>query len=117
MADGFLGEVEGMAEQAMTNAAPGEVDAHRGLIGNILGQLQGQGVDTQAVADQAGVGTTDPSQMSHGDLISMAQTLAQQHPELVQDVAQQFPQAQGLLNAVLGSGGGGIGGMIGKLFG
>ena len=111
------------AHQAMANAAPEEVDAHRGLLGEAMNMLQGQGVDTQALAGQAGVGTTDPDQMSHGDLISMARTLAQQHPEVVQEVSQQFPQAQGLLNSVLGGGGaqgggGGIfGGLLGKLFG
>jgi hypothetical protein len=107
-------------QQAMANAAPHEVQAHRGLIDEVLSQLDGQGVDTQALANQAGVGTTDASQMSHGDLISMARTLAQQHPEIMQDVAQQFPQAQGLLNSVLGGQGGGggfLGGIIGKFFG
>ena len=105
--------------QAMANAAPEEVDAHRGLLGEAMSMLQGQGVNTQALAGQAGVGTTDPDQMSHGDLISMAQTLAQQHPEVLQQVAQQFPQAQGLLGSVLGGGGGsgGGGGMLGGLLG
>ena len=108
------------AHAAMANAAPEEVDAHRGMLGEAMSLLQGQGVNTQALADQAGVGTTDPDQMSHGDLISMAKTLAEQHPEMLQQVAQQFPQAQGLLGSVLGSGGGGggmLGGLMGKLFG
>ena len=108
--------------EAMANAAPEEVDAHRGLLGEALNMLQGQGVNTQALAGQAGVGTTDPSQMSHGDLISMAQTLAQQHPEVLQEVSQQFPQAQGLLSSVLGGGaqgggGGFLGGLLGKFLG
>jgi hypothetical protein len=107
------------AQQAMDNAAPEEVDAHRNLIGEVLSQLEDRGVDTQAVADQAGVGTTDPNEMSPQNLIAMARTLAQQHPQVVQDVAQQFPEAQGLLNAVLGGGQGGgfLGGMLGRMFG
>ena len=111
------------AHEAMANAAPEEVDAHRGLLGEAMSMLQGQGVNTQALANQAGVGTSDPDQMSHGDLISMARTLAQQHPEVMQEVSQQFPQAQGLLNSVLGGGGaqggggGMFGGLLGKLFG
>ena len=106
-------------DQAMAAAAPEEVDAHRGLLGEVMGMLQGQGVNTQALAGQAGVGTTDPGQMSHGDLVSMAQTLAQQHPEVLQQVAERFPQAQGLLGSVLGGGGaaGGGGGMLGGLLG
>ncbi|MBV9852410.1 MAG: hypothetical protein JO250_22320 [Armatimonadetes bacterium] len=116
------------AHQAMANAAPEEVDAHRGLIDEALGMLQGQGVNPQALANQAGVGTTDADQMSHGDLISMARTLAQQHPEVLQMVASRFPQAQGLLGSVLGGGGGQaqdgggqgggmFGGLLGKIFG
>ena len=116
------------AHQAMANAAPDEVDAHRGLLNEALGMLQGQGINPQALANQAGVGTTDPDQMSHGDLISMARTLAQQHPEVLQMVASRFPQAQGLLSSVLGGGGqaqdgggqqggGMFGGLLGKLFG
>lgn len=112
------------AHQAMANAAPEEVDAHRGLIGEALSYLQGQGINTQGLANQAGVGTTDPDQMSHGDLISMARTLAQEHPEVVQMAASRFPEAQGLLSSVLGGGsgqggqqGGMFGGLLGKIFG
>lgn len=107
------------AQQVMANADPSEVDAHRSLISEVLSQLENQGVNTQALANQAGVGTTDTNQMSPQNLISMARTLAQQHPQIVQDVAQQFPEAQGILNAVLGNsqGGGFLGGIMGKLFG
>jgi hypothetical protein len=108
------------AQQAMANADPSEVDAHRSVISEVLGQLEGQGVNTQELANQAGVDTTDANQMSPQNLINMAQTLAQQHPQIMQDVAQQFPEAQGLLNSVLGGGQGGggiLGGLMGRLFG
>ena len=57
--------------------------------------------------------------MSHGDLISTTLALARSHPQIVQAVAQRFPQAQGLLNSVLGGGGGGNagGGLLGGLLG
>lgn len=107
------------AQQAMANADPSEVDAHRGLISEVMSQLENQGVNTQALANQAGVGTTDTDQMSPQNLINMARTLAQEHPQIVQDVAQQFPEAQGILNSVLNSGQGGglLGGIMGRLFG
>ncbi len=110
-------------EQALAGAAPEEVDAHRSLLSEAMQMLQGQGVDTDAVASQAGAATTDPQQMSHGDLLSTTLALARQHPEVLQMVAQRFPAAQGLLGSVLGGGGGQaaggglLGGLLGRLTG
>ncbi len=112
---------QGDAEQAVAQAAPEEVDAHRDLLSQVMGHLGGQGVDVQGLLGQAGVGTTDPSQMSHGDLVSSTLALAREHPEVVQQIAGRFPEAQGLLNSVLGSGGdqaaSGGGGLLGGLLG
>jgi hypothetical protein len=107
------------AEQAVGQAAPEEVDAHRGLLGEAMSHLGGQGVDVEGLLGQAGVGTTDPSQMSHGDLVSSTLALARAHPEVMAQIAQRFPQAQGLLGSVLGGAGGGgqSGGMLGGLMG
>lgn len=110
------------AHEAVANAAPEEVDAHRNMLSEVFQTLEGQGVNTAALAGQAGASTADPCEMSHGDLISTTLALARQHPEVVQMVAQRFPQAQGLLNMVLSSGGaqgggGGLGGMLGGLLG
>ncbi len=107
------------AEQAVGQAAPEEVDAHRGLLGEVMGHLGGQGVDVPGLLGQAGVSTTDPSQMSHSDLVSSTLALAQAHPEVMAQIAQRFPQAQGLLGSVLGgaAGGGRSGGMLGGLMG
>ena len=107
--------------QAMGQAAPEEVDAHRDLLSQALGHLGGQGEDVAGLLGQAGVGTTDPSQMSHGDLVSTTLALAREHPEVMQQVAARFPAAQGLLGSVLGGGGqaaeGEGGGMLGGLLG
>ncbi len=105
--------------QVMAQAAPEDVDAHRGLLGEVMGQLGGQGVNVQSLLGQAGVGTTDPSQMSHGDLVATTMALAREHPEVVTEVANRFPAAGGLLNDVLGAGGqsGAGGGMLGGLLG
>ena len=114
---------QGGAEQAVGQAAPEEVDAHRDLLSQAMGHLGGQGVDVAGLLGQAGVGTTDPSQMSHGDLVSTTMALARAHPEVMQMVAARFPAAQGLLGSVLGGGqaaegegggGGMLGGMLGK---
>jgi len=115
---------QGDATQAVAQAGPEEVDAHRDLLSQALGHLSGQGVDVQSLLGQAGVGTADPGQMSHGDLVSTTLALARAHPEVVQMVASRFPAAQGLLGSVLGSGAAsgaesqaGGGGMLGGLLG
>ena len=119
MADDYQeDDTQGDATQAVTQAAPEEVDAHRSLLSEVLGQLGGQGINVQSLLGQAGVGTTDPSQMSHSDLVSTTLALARAHPEIVTEVANRFPEAGGLLNEVLGAGGqGGSGGMLGGLLG
>lgn len=117
----FLNQFDtGGATQAVAGAAPQEVDAHRNMIGQALQMLQGQGVNPAELVQQAGVGTTDPNQMSHGDLVSTTLALARQHPEILMMIAQRFPQAQGLLGSVLGGGapgGGMFGGLLGSILG
>ncbi len=113
------GDTQG-AHQAIAGAAPEEVDAHRDMLSRVMQTLQGQGVDTAALAGQAGASTDDPSAMSHGDLVSTTLALAREHPEVMQTVSQQFPEAQGLLGSVLGSGesgGGGLGSLLGGFLG
>jgi hypothetical protein len=113
-------QAQGDATQTMAQAAPEDVDAHRGLLSEVMSQLGGQGVNVQSLLGQAGVGTTDPSQMSHGDLAATTMALAREHPEVMTEVANRFPEAGGLLNDVLGAGGqggAGGGGMLGGLLG
>ena len=113
------GQTQADATQAVASASPEDVDAHRGLLSEALGMLGGQGVNVQSLLGQAGVGTTDPSQMSHGDLAATTMALARAHPEVVTEVANRFPEAGGLLNDVLGAGGqgGAGGGMLQGLLG
>ena len=113
---------QGDATQAMAQADPEAQGAHKDMLSEALGHLGGQGVDVQGLLGQAGVGTTDPSQMSHGDLVSTTLALARSHPEVLQMIASRFPAAQGLLGSVLGGGAaqgaeGQAGGMLGGLLG
>jgi hypothetical protein len=101
-------------ERAVSNASPDEVDAHRALLDKALTVLQSRGVDTSELISDAGAVTDDVSQMSHGDLASTTLALAQLHPELLQELSQQFPDAQGILGAVLQSGGGGLSGILSR---
>ena len=117
--DQSQGDSQSDAVQAVAQAAPEEVDAHRSLLSEALGALGGQGVNVQSLLGQAGVGTTDPSRMSHSDLVSTTLALAHAHPEVVTEIANRYPEAGGLLNDVLGAGGqgGSGGGMLGGLLG
>ena len=115
---------QGDAVQAVAQADPDAQDAHKDMLSEALGHLGGQGVDVQSLLGQAGVGTTDPSQMSHGELVSTTLALARSHPEVIAMISQRFPAAQGLLGSVLGGGAAqgaegqaGGGGMLGGLLG
>lgn len=106
------------ATQAVAEASPGDVDAHRDLLSQVMGVLDGQGVNVQSLLGQAGVGTTDTGEMSHSDLVSTTLALARAHPEVMTAISNQFPAAGGLLNDVLNAGGqGGGGGLLGGLLG
>ncbi len=109
--------------QALAQAAPEEIDAHKNFLQAALGELGGQGVNVAGLLGQAGVGTTDPNAMSHGDLLATTLALARQHPEVVAMIAARFPQAQGLITSVLGGSvlggtqpqtGGAPGGLLGR---
>ena len=105
--------------QAVAQAAPEEIDAHKSFLQAALSELGGQGVNVAGLLGQAGVGTTDPNSMSHSDLLATTLALARQHPEVVAMIAARFPEAQGLTTSILGTGtgqpaGGALGGLLGR---
>lgn len=81
--------------------AANEVEAGRNALGELLGTLQDNGVDIDALAQQAGVDGTDIDDMEHGELVALAKHVAASHPELVQDTLGRYPVAQGLLGRYL----------------
>jgi len=95
--------------QALAEASPQEVDAHRGILSGVLEQLSSRGIDVASLAEKAGVSTDDVNALSHDDLAGLTGYLAQHHPQELAGVASQFPQAQGLLGSLLGGAGGGGG--------
>jgi hypothetical protein len=106
------------AANPIAGAAPQEVDAHRSMLSEVFQTLEGQGTDTSALAAQAGASTDDPAQMSHSDLLNTTLTLAREHPEVVQEISQRFPEAQGILGMVMNSGSSqGGGGLLGSILG
>ncbi len=120
------------ARDFLANAPQPEAQAHRDLLGNLLGEVAGQqGSSPQMIAQQYGAPTADTNSMGLDDIVRLTVNLARQHPEIVMMVAQRFPQAQGLIGHLLGGmgggmfggqqpmqqGGGGLGGLGGGLLG
>ena len=107
--------------QALTEAAPHEVEAHRNMLGDALQSLSDKGIDVDALAEKAGVSSSDVDALNHDDLANLTQYVAQNHPEILQQVTDRYPAAQGLLGMVLGGnqGGssGGSGGFLGGILG
>lgn len=109
-----------------TQAQPGETAAHQNFLTEALQLVEGQGGSVQTIAQQAGATTTNPQEMSHTDLINTTLALARSHPEIVAMVAQRYPQAQGIISAVLGNAGSGnttsgggqmLGGLLNRIVG
>ncbi len=114
----------------MVDQAGGEaVDAHKNLLGEAVNLLNGQGMNLGQLAQMAGINTADVNALSAGDLVQLTQYLALNHPEILQMLAQQFPEAQGLLGLLTGgvpatagegasaNGGGILGGLLGRVLG
>jgi len=104
------------AGAAVANATPDEVEAHRGMLGEVLQNLADNGIDIDEIADDAGISTSDVDALGHDDLATLTQYVAQNHPEVLQNVSDRYPAAQGLLGTLTGGDGSGIGGYIKKLF-
>jgi hypothetical protein len=99
-------------------------DEHRDAIGGLLQEAADKsGLPVGDLLGQVGLNASDVSQLSHGDLIQVAQYLIQNHPELVQEVAGRVPALQGLLGlmgmggAQQSQGGGLLGGLLGRVLG
>jgi hypothetical protein len=105
------------ATAAVANAAPAAAEAHKSLLDEALGMLSGQGVDLDQLAQSYGLPHVDVNNLNPAQLVQLTQQLAQQHPEILQSVAQRFPEAQGLLGMLTGSGGQGGGGFLGGILG
>lgn len=103
--------------QDMDAATPVNMEEHRGMLGGVIQQLEANGINVDDLAQRVGIPTADVDALSHDDLMSLAQYVATNHPEVLQQVAENFPAAQGLLG-LLGAGGAqGGGGLLGGLLG
>ena len=95
---------------ALAGASGHEVAAHRNMLGDVMQNLSGSGIDVEALAERAGIDSADVDALSHDDLATLTQYVTQHHPDVVQEAAGRFPAAQGLLGMLSGGG-------FGKFFG
>jgi len=115
--DGAQGDSESAAPAVLT-------DEHRNAIGELIQQAADRtGLPVGDFMGQIGLNTADVNELTHGDLLQAAQYLMQNHPELVQEVAGRVPALQGLLGLIGAgggqqqSGGGLLGGLLGRVLG
>jgi len=88
-----LGQLPGdqfnQATQQAYEATPPQ--QRTGLIQDLLGALQGRGVDPSAVGAQAGLRSLDPNAMSSSDFARLADYTRQNHPDVMRQTVQQQP--------------------------
>lgn len=87
---------------AIDSASDSEVSAHRNLIGDVLEKLSDNGIDVDELAEKAGVDSSDVDALSHDDLAGLTQYVTQHHPGIVQRIADNYPDAQGILGFFTG---------------
>ena len=96
------------------SATPQDIEAHRNTVGEILQTLSDHGFDVTEVAEQAGIPSADVQELSHDDLKTAVAYVAQNHPEVLQAVAQKVPGVQNLI-AIVSTGP--LAGLCGQIFG
>src|SRR5689334_10888025 len=73
------------------------------LASTILNILGNRGIDLSSIAQSAGLGTLNPSQMSPGDLSGLLQWTQQNHPQAFGYAASQYQNQPNILQALLGN--------------
>jgi len=73
------------AQNAVSQAPP---EQRQGLLGSLLGALGGR---QSNVANQLGLGSLDPSQMSNQDAARLMDYVRHNHPDVLQQTVQQQP--------------------------
>lgn len=63
----------------------------QGLVGMLMGALQGKGVQPSSIASTLGLGSADPQNMSSEDYARLANYARVEHPEAMQQTVRQQP--------------------------
>jgi hypothetical protein len=89
----YLGKLpdDQFQQAAQTAYSQAEPTQQQGLLGGLLGGLQGRGVDVGSLAGMLGLGSTNPRQMSADDYARVANYARREHPEVIQQTVAQQP--------------------------
>lgn len=78
----------GQPSNAFTQAPPQQ---RQGLLGGLLGALQGRGVNTNSLQSQLGLGSADPQRMGPNDYARIADYARTQHPDVMRRQVSEQP--------------------------
>lgn len=79
-------------QHAATNAfSQAPQQQRQGLLGGLLGALQGRGVNMGSLQSQLGLGSLNPNQMGAHDYAQLADYTRRNHPEVMQRQVREQP--------------------------
>jgi hypothetical protein len=81
-------EFQNAAQRAYEQAPPQQ---RQGLIGSLLGSLQGRGTNVGGLAGMLGLGSTDPQRMNASDYARLANYTRREHPEAMRQTVREQP--------------------------
>ena len=76
------------AQNAFSQAPP---EQRTGLLGGLLGALQGRGINTNALQGQLGLNSLDPNRMGAGEYARLMNFARRQHPDVIREQVRQQP--------------------------
>ncbi|WP_309708536.1 hypothetical protein [Armatimonas sp.] len=77
-------------------------DDHREAVGAAVAQAKTQSLDLGTLSQELGLTTDDVNAMTRGDLMSVAQHLTKEHPDIAQNLLGRIPVIGSLLGNVFG---------------
>lgn len=89
----YLGQLpDDQFQSASSNAfAQAPPQERQGLLGGLLGGLQGRGVNPTSLMSQLGLSSVNPQNMGESDYARLANYTRQNHPEVMQQQVRQQP--------------------------
>jgi hypothetical protein len=89
----YLGQLpdERFEQAANTAFAQAPPEQRQGLLGSLLGALQGRGVDLGSLQSQLGLPSLSPNQMGPDEYARVANYARRQHPEVMEDQVRSQP--------------------------
>jgi hypothetical protein len=89
----YLGQLpdERFEQAANTAFAQAPPEQRQGLLGSLLGALQGRGVDLGSLQSQLGLPSLSPNQMGPDEYARVANYARRQHPDVIEEQARSQP--------------------------